>query len=314
MRRACCTALAPWKTLQGSVGRAGNILTFRTELVVAEGRMCVRRHWARGLARTTDPGASLFLGTEMGRTRWEPMRSLSGGKLESMNKHPNRREPKKTRNRASAAARPAPKASAQVIKRGSKKDPVPVNLKPVMNLAIKDTTIRVTWKDEDGKGCHKVCTRDEGLELAQSMGMDLILATANATPPVCKIADYATERSLRYNQVKAKKRASTKRKTETKEVRLRGMIAAHDLDVKMKQANNFLERGDRVRVRMIAFPRQLLLDPNCLTKVYDEVIARLPIDQVVVTESKLAAGSMEEGMQREVIVTCSSLCLAWKHH
>ena len=65
-------------------------------------------------------------------------------------------------------------------------------------------------------------------------------------PPVCKLMDYS---KYQFDQKKKEKEARKKQKTmEVKEVRLSPNIGDHDFEVKRKNAQKFLEDGNKVKI------------------------------------------------------------------
>lgn len=77
----------------------------------------------------------------------------------------------------------------------------------------------------------------------------------NAKPPVCKIIDYG---KYKYAQTKKEKESKKKQKViNIKEIRMTPKIEKHDLDVKAKNANKFLQKGDRVKVTVRFRGREL---------------------------------------------------------
>lgn len=99
--------------------------------------------------------------------------------------------------------------------------------------------------DEEGSRLGQFATED-ALQLARDRGLDLVEVSANAKPPVCRIADYG---KLRYER--KKKQAATRRKSRSsqlKELKLRPKTDDHDLDVKARRAREFLLAGDRVKL------------------------------------------------------------------
>ena len=106
--------------------------------------------------------------------------------------------------------------------------------------------------DETGKNVG-VVGRDAALEQARAVDLDLVEITASATPPVCKILDYG---KYKYQEEKKKKEAKKKQKViHVKEIQIRPGIDQHDLMVKMKKMQVFLEDGDKVRVAIRMFGR-----------------------------------------------------------
>lgn len=89
---------------------------------------------------------------------------------------------------------------------------------------------------------------DDAIKRAEEAGLDLIEVTANATPPVCLIADlgrYRFEQDRRSREAKKNQRVS-----EVKEVRLRPRTDEHDLQVRVRAARRFLEEGHKVKVEV----------------------------------------------------------------
>ena len=110
---------------------------------------------------------------------------------------------------------------------------------------IKSLTIRLI--DENGVGLGIVSLRD-AQEMANQKGLDLIEVAPDATPPVCKIADYGR---LRYKEQKKKNEMKKKQKiTLLKEIQLRPHIQEHDYQVKLNHAISFLKDKDKVKITL----------------------------------------------------------------
>ncbi len=112
-----------------------------------------------------------------------------------------------------------------------------------INAQIRDKEVRLI--DADGTMVGVVPGRD-ALVRAKELDMDLVKISPNANPPVCKIMDYG---KFLYERAKKEKEAK-KRQTvvELKEIRLSSKIEEHDFAFKAKNAQKFLEEGDKVRV------------------------------------------------------------------
>lgn len=83
----------------------------------------------------------------------------------------------------------------------------------------------------------------------------MVKVSPNAVPPVCRIMDYG---KYKYELTKKEKESKKKQKVITvKEIRLTPTIDEHDLQVKIKNAVKFLEKGDRVKVVVRFRGRQL---------------------------------------------------------
>ena len=89
---------------------------------------------------------------------------------------------------------------------------------------------------------------DKALDMAYDQGMDLVMMSAQANPPVCKIMDYG---KFRFERDKREKEAKKKQQTvELKEIQLSCRIDTHDFETKVKHALRFLGDGNKVRVVM----------------------------------------------------------------
>ncbi len=99
--------------------------------------------------------------------------------------------------------------------------------------------------NEEGK-LQGVVETGEALLAARSKQLDLVEIVPGQTPPLCKIMDYS---KYRYEQKKKNKEAHKHRRIgQLKEVRMRSTIGQHDLDVKSKHIQEFLETERKVKV------------------------------------------------------------------
>ena len=92
------------------------------------------------------------------------------------------------------------------------------------------------------------------LRLAEESDLDLVKISPTANPPVCKIMDYG---KFKFEQGKKEKESRKNQKmVELKEVRLSMTIDTNDLNVKSRQAQKFLECGNKVMVSIRMRGRQ----------------------------------------------------------
>ena len=86
----------------------------------------------------------------------------------------------------------------------------------------------------------------QALELAAERQLDLVKIAPQAKPPVCRIMDYG---KFKFEQSKKEKEARKNQKiVNIKEIRFSPTIEEHDLSVKAKNAQRFLQDGDKVKV------------------------------------------------------------------
>lgn len=95
----------------------------------------------------------------------------------------------------------------------------------------------------------------EALRMAQTEGLDLVEVAPAASPPVCKIVDFA---KFKYDQVRKWKDTHRKQKTgELKEVRFTPTVHEHDLATKLKRIEEFLAEHDKVRITVFFRGREI---------------------------------------------------------
>lgn len=111
-----------------------------------------------------------------------------------------------------------------------------------INEEIKDKEIRLIGDGGEQLG---IMSADEALRIAAEREMDLVKISPGSNPPVCKIMDYG---KFRFEQAKKEKEAKkNQRIIEIKEIRMSPGIGENDFNTKLKNAQKFLNDGDRVK-------------------------------------------------------------------
>jgi translation initiation factor IF-3 len=88
----------------------------------------------------------------------------------------------------------------------------------------------------------------EALEAAYEKGLDLVEINPNNRPPITKVMDFG---KYKYELAKKEKLQREKSKEiELKEIRLTFKIGDHDIEYKAKQARDFFDEGNKVKVSM----------------------------------------------------------------
>lgn len=88
---------------------------------------------------------------------------------------------------------------------------------------------------------------DDAKTLANYAGLDLVLMSANSTPPVAKIMDY---NKFKYEKAKKLKEAQKKQRESNKEVkeyRLSVTIDVHDFETRKRNAKEYLLKGHKIK-------------------------------------------------------------------
>ena len=88
-------------------------------------------------------------------------------------------------------------------------------------------------------------TRD-ALKMAYDKGLDLVMISPSANPPVCKIIEY--QKYLYEQKKREKERKANAAKVVIKEIRLGMNTDDHDFEFKLNHAIRFLKDGNKVKV------------------------------------------------------------------
>jgi len=89
--------------------------------------------------------------------------------------------------------------------------------------------------------------------MARDEGLDLVMVSPNAQPPVCKIIDYGKHKYLEGKLGKDKK----SKQQDVKGIKISPRIAEHDLTFLVKNAIRFLEEGHKVKVTCMFKAREI---------------------------------------------------------
>jgi len=113
---------------------------------------------------------------------------------------------------------------------------------PRSNNRITSPDVQVIGSDGQNLG---ILNTNDAINRAKDIGLDLIEIAPNAKPPVCKIMDMG---KYKYDaQKKANKAKKKQKKIELKEIKLRPVTEIHDYNFKIKNAQKFLTKGDKVK-------------------------------------------------------------------
>jgi len=129
-----------------------------------------------------------------------------------------------------------------------------------------------------------VLTLQDAIKAAQEKELDLILMSESAVPPVCKIGDLG---KYKYELEKKERILKKKQKVvEIKEVKIRPRIGEHDLQVKFKHIQEFLEEGDKVKISMVFKGREMAYQ-SLGDKIFQRLEAQIGALFVVEQQPKL---------------------------
>ena len=127
-------------------------------------------------------------------------------------------------------------------------------------------------------------TIQKALTLAASKKLDLICVNKQVALPICKILSYENYRFQK--QKKEKKYLKTQKKPKIKEVQISAGIANHDLEIKIKKTQQFLQKKYKVKVTMRLKGREKYLTNYGLDKI-NFFLAALKEEMILVKPPKL---------------------------
>ena len=137
---------------------------------------------------------------------------------------------------------------------------------PKANERIRSPQVQVI--SSEGKNLGTLATQ-EAINIAKKEGLDLIEISPNANPPVCKIIDIG---KYKYDLQKKANKAKKKQKImNLKEIKLRPVTEIHDYNFKIKNAQRFLEKGDKVKFT-VRFKGREMQHTDLGSKLMDRII------------------------------------------
>ena len=113
---------------------------------------------------------------------------------------------------------------------------------PRTNDRIRASEVQVISSNGENLG---IISTKTATEMAKKEGLDLIEISPKANPPVCKIIDIG---KYKYDLQKKANKAKKKQKiVNLKAIKLRPGTEIHDYNFKIKNAQKFLSKGDKVK-------------------------------------------------------------------
>ncbi|GMH33551.1 hypothetical protein BSKO_01385 [Bryopsis sp. KO-2023] len=135
--------------------------------------------------------------------------------------------------------RPGPKGP-----RGRRPNQPNSNRKNPINEEIRVPEVRLLDKDKSMLG---VVKRNEALLQAKAQGVDLVLISSTADPPLCRLVDYS---KFKYEQEKEQREARKKQRAariDTKELKMRPATDVHDYQVRLRKAVAEIAKGNHIK-------------------------------------------------------------------
>lgn len=109
--------------------------------------------------------------------------------------------------------------------------------------------------DENGENLGEMETSD-ALKITRAKGLDLVEVAPKAKPPVCRIVELGKWKYEQAKKERKQRQAQKSSQSEVKGVRITFRASTHDLEMRARQADEFLEEGHMVRVEMLLRGRE----------------------------------------------------------
>lgn len=128
------------------------------------------------------------------------------------------------------------------------------DIKKTISLKVNDEingfdNVRIVGENIESK----IVSLNEAKKIASDLDLDLVEVNLKITPPVLKICNYE---KLIY-EMKRNEKKNKQVILPIKEIQLSVNICMHDIEIKAKQAMNFIEKGHKVKVILTMKGREL---------------------------------------------------------
>ncbi|MBU1566962.1 MAG: translation initiation factor IF-3 [Proteobacteria bacterium] len=160
--------------------------------------------------------------------------------------------------------------------------PVQREAQSLTNEAIRFPNVRLI----DAEGAQLgVVTTEEAKRIAFEAGLDLVVVSENADPPVCRVMNYD---KFRYEQKKKTQEAKKKQTViETKEIKFRPKTDDHDLNFKIKNIKKFLADKNKVKLTMRFRGREIVYCETIGLDSMNKIADALKEDAIILQEPKM---------------------------
>jgi translation initiation factor IF-3 len=130
-----------------------------------------------------------------------------------------------------------------------------------------------------------IVTSEEAKNIAFEAGLDLVVVSENADPPVCRVMNYD---KFRYEQKKKTQEAKKKQTViETKEIKFRPKTDDHDLNFKIKNIKKFLAEKNKVKLTMRFRGREIVYCETIGLDSMNKIAEALKEDAIILQEPKM---------------------------
>jgi len=122
----------------------------------------------------------------------------------------------------------------------------PETIVPI-NEDIDFEEVRVIGIEREALG---VMSLEEARTIAEEAEVDVLLITPDAQPPVVRLVEYSKFKYEMEKKEKDGKKKQRESRVDLKELKLRPGTGEHDYQVRLRQAKQFLSKGDKVKLTL----------------------------------------------------------------
>ena len=156
----------------------------------------------------------------------------------------------------------------------------------IINEAIRAKELLVITDQGEKLG---VLSRGKALAEAEDRGLDLVLVSPEANPPVAKIMDYSRFRFQQQKKLKEMKK--NQKVVVVQEIQLSPVIEKHDFETKLNKAKMILEKGNKIKVTL-RFRGRMIVHQEIGVEVINKFIESLSDCATIDSNVKLDGRSL----------------------
>ena len=162
-----------------------------------------------------------------------------------------------------------------------------------INESIRAKELRVVGADGANLG---ILSLEDALLRTKETGLDLIVISPKAIPPVAKIMDYGKfQYELKKKQKEIKAKSHT---TETKSAQVKIGTGENDLNLKARRVSKWLEEGHRVKIDLFLWGRYKYMEFSFLKERLERFLNRITHEYKVADEIKKSPKGLTVVLER----------------
>ncbi len=152
-----------------------------------------------------------------------------------------------------------------------------------VNDEIKVSELMVIGPNGEQMG---IKSREDALTLATYAGLDLVLMSGTSTPAVGKIMDYNKYKYEKQKKLKEAQKKQRETNKDIKEYRLSVVIDVHDFETRVRNAQEYLQKGHKIKAQ-IRFKGRQMAHTELGREVLDKFADKLSEVSTIETAPKL---------------------------